>query len=54
MENRHRTKKETVEYFKELAYHFAVQAHRENDLIAKGKSEAYEMVAFELEHNMER
>ena len=53
MGNRYRTKQETIEYFRELAYTFAVQAHRENDLVAKGKAEAYKMAAFELEHNME-
>lgn len=47
-----RTKEETIEYFKQLAFAFAVIAHRQNDDVAKGKAEAYELVAFELEHNM--
>lgn len=53
MGNRYRTKQEMIDYFKELAYHFSVQAHRENNLELKAKSEAYEIAAFELEHNME-
>ncbi|HDK7195010.1 TPA: hypothetical protein PTV74_003317 [Clostridium botulinum] len=53
MENTKRTKQETINYFKNLAYEFAKEAHRNNDLIAKGKSEAYEIAAFELERNME-
>lgn len=53
MESKKRTKQETINYFKNLAYEFAKEAHRNNDLIAKGKSEAYEIAAFELERNME-
>jgi len=53
MENRYRTKEEMIQYFKQLAWDFATQAHRNNDLIAQGESEAYELAAFELEHNME-
>lgn len=53
MENTKRTKQETINYFKHLASVFEIQAHRNNDLIAKGKAEAYELVAFELEKNME-
>ena len=52
MERTYRTKEETITYFKELAYHFRVEAHRNNDLIAQGKAEAYELAAFELEKNM--
>lgn len=51
MENIYRTKEETINYFKELAYKFRIEAHRNNDLIAQGKAEAYELAAFELEHN---
>lgn len=51
MENNKRTIQETINYFKNLAYGFAKDAHRNNDLIAKGKSEAYGIVAFELEKN---
>ena len=50
--NRYRSKEETIKYFKQLAYSFEVEAHRNKDLIAKGKAEAYELAAFELEHNM--
>lgn len=52
MENTKRTKQEMINYFKKLSYEFAKDAHRNKDLIAKGKSEAYEIVAFELEKNM--
>lgn len=52
MERTYRTKEETIKYFKQLAYEFAKEAHRNNDLVAKGKAEAYELAAFELEHNM--
>lgn len=48
-----RTKEETIKYFKQLAFEFSKEAHRNNDSIAQGKSEAYEMAAFELEKNME-
>jgi hypothetical protein len=48
-----RTRQETIDYFKKLAYEFAKEAHRNNDLVAKGKAEAYELVVFELERNME-
>ena len=51
MERKYWTKQELVEYFKELAHHFEVNAHRNDDLFAKGKAEAYETAAFELEHN---
>lgn len=50
------TKAETIAYFKELAYHFEVKAHRAENPDEKnrysGKSEAYKIAAFELEHNM--
>lgn len=47
-----RTKKEMIEYFRQLAFEFGKQAHKDNDLIAQGKAEAYELAAFELERNM--
>ena len=53
MENRYRTKQEMIEYFKQLAFDFYKSGgmyHNDFDL---GKAEAYEMAAFELEHNME-
>jgi hypothetical protein len=52
MENTKRTKQETINYFKKLSYEFAKEAHRNNDLIAQGKAEAYEIAAFEIERNM--
>ena len=54
MENSKRTIEETIKYFKDLAYHFEVIAHRNNDLIAKGKVEAYTLAAFELEKNLKQ
>lgn len=51
--NSKRTKQETIDYFKRLAYEFEKKACREDDLIAKGKSEAYRLAAFEIERNME-
>jgi hypothetical protein len=51
MKEKHWTKQELIEYFKNLAHHFEVNAYRNNDLLAKGKAEAYEIAAFELEHN---
>lgn len=53
MEKTYRTKEETIKYFRYLAYEFAKQAHRENDPVKQGKSEAYELAAFELENNMQ-
>ena len=53
MENTKRTKQETIEYFKYLANDFGKEAHRNNDPVAKGKSEAYELASFEIERNME-
>lgn len=52
MENTKRTVQETIDYFKTLAYEFGKEACRNNDLTARGKSEAYELAAFELERNM--
>lgn len=51
MEKSYRTKQEMIDYFKYLAYQFSVDAHRNKDEIAKGKAEAYELAAFELENN---
>ena len=51
--NSKRTKQDTIDYFKTLAYEFEKKAYREDDLIAKGKSEAYRLVVFEIERNME-
>ena len=53
MERRYWTKRELIAYFKQLAYEFDVEAHRNDDLFAKGKAEAYEIAAMELEHNTE-
>ena len=52
MEDKKWTKKELITYFKQLAYEYEVKAHRNNDLLAKGKAEAYEIAAFEVEHNL--
>lgn len=51
MERKYWTRQELIEYFKQLAYVYEVEAHRNNDMCAKGKAEAYETAAFELEHN---
>jgi len=48
----YRTKTEMIDYFKKLAYAFEVEAHRTGNKVAKGKAEAYELAAFELEHNL--
>lgn len=47
-----RSKEEMIEYFRQLAFEFGKQAHKNNDLIEQGKAEAYELAAFELERNM--
>lgn len=51
-----RTKEETAELFRTYAFEFEKIAARTDDeaerLIATAKAEAYEMAAFELEHNM--
>jgi len=49
----YRTKEETIELFKKYAFEYEKEANRNNDPIAKGKAEAYELAAFELERNME-
>ena len=51
VESNKRTKEETIKLFKKYAYEFEKQAHRNNDLEAKGKAEAYNLVVFELERN---
>ena len=48
----YRTKEEIIKYFKQLAFEFSKEAHRNNNQIAQGKAEAYELAAFELENNM--
>lgn len=59
-EKRYRTRQEMIEYFKSLAFGFSQDAAKAaksgNDRLSTyslGKSEAYQMAAFELEHNME-
>lgn len=55
--NRYRTKKETIELFKQYAYGFGCDAARtdnpEKRIEYLAKADAYEIAAFELEHNME-
>jgi hypothetical protein len=53
MERTYRTKQEMIEYFKECADDFRIQGSRSNNDFFLGKAAAYEMAAFELEHNME-
>lgn len=57
MERTYRTKAETIEYFKRLAHEFSVKSNRcesmEERKYFEGKSESYELAAFELERNME-
>lgn len=48
-----RGKQEMIEYFRNMANSFAVQAHRLNSEFLRGKAEAYEMAAFELKYNLE-
>lgn len=52
-----KTKQEIIMYFKELAYEYEELAARElNDwdkVEFEAKAEAYELAAFEIEHNME-
>ena len=57
---RYRTRQEMIEYFRNLAYAFSVEANVQakkgnirSSAYALGKSDAYENAAFELEHNME-
>lgn len=48
-----RTKQEMIEYFRNVATVFAIEAHRMNSEFLRGKAEAYEMAAFELKYNLE-
>ena len=57
---RYRDRQEMIEYFKVLANGFRMDAAKDgkngNGTLAAwemGKADAYEMAAFELEHNME-
>ena len=58
--SRYRTRQEMIEYFKTLSHGFRKDAWEMSKLgligpmnVAYGKADAYEMAAFELEHNME-
>ena len=60
MEKRYRTRKEMIELFRWYADGFHKEAREmeksccfQEMNIAIGKAEAYEIAAFELEHNME-
>lgn len=53
MEKSYRTKQEMIEYFKQLAFNYYKSAGMYHNDFFKGKAEAYETAAFELEHNME-
>ena len=48
-----RSKEDTIKYFKLLAFEFRKTADRDHSDEARGKAEAYEVAAFELERNME-
>ena len=50
---RYRTKQEMIEYFKQLAFNYRKDGGMYHNDYYLGKAEAYEMAAFELEHNME-
>ncbi len=52
MEKGYRTKQEMIDYFRHLAFEFEKYATRNDDLMAKGKAEAYELAAFEIERNL--
>ena len=50
---RYRTALETAKLFEDYAFHFEVEAHRNNDdPFLRGKAEAYKNAAFEIKHNM--
>ena len=55
--DRYRDRKEMIEYFLTLSHDFDIEGHRaDNDKdrwYAFGKSAAYAIAAFEIEHNME-
>jgi hypothetical protein len=57
MKKTYRTKQETIKYFRQVAFEYEKEAHRNGDKIAKevarGKAEAYELAAFHIEKNME-
>ena len=53
MERKYWTKQELVEYFTQLAFEFKTKGGIYHNDFWLGKAEAYEMAAFELEHNME-
>ena len=52
-----RTKEETIDLFKRYQHEYEKQARRSKDkdisIASMSKAQAYEMAAFELEHNME-
>ena len=56
MERPFRTKEETIKYFKQISWECEGIAHRCDDETVKiresARAEAYELAAFELEHNM--
>lgn len=49
MERRYRTKEETIGYFRIIASSYKKDADINNNEVAKGQVEAWEMAAFELE-----
>ena len=52
MERKYWTKEELVAYFKQLAFEFKTKGGRYHNDFDLGKAEAYEIAAFELEHNL--
>jgi len=49
---RYRTRQEEIKYFKQLAYEFERDGHRNNDdPVMMAKAESYRLAAFDLEHN---
>ncbi len=46
------TRAEMIKYFNRLAFEFDTIFARTGDLEAKGKSEAYELAAFNIERNL--
>lgn len=57
MKHDKRTKQETIELFRRYQHEYEKQARRSKDkdisIASMSKAQAYEMAAFELEHNME-
>ncbi len=57
MKHDKRTKQETIELFRRYQHEYETQARRSKDkdisIASMSKAQAYEMAAFELEHNME-